>query len=86
MIAMVTWQFRQLLTLQDCMHRGIAPKDVGLRMRWSEQQEAERSLRQRPLPVAATLNSLARANRAFNRARAGDRRIFERLVLELASR
>lgn len=86
LMAMVTWQIRNLLTLQDCMHRGIPAKDAGLRMRWSDQQEAERSLRQRPLPVAATLATLARANRAFNRARAGDRRIFERLILELVTR
>lgn len=86
LMAMVTWQIRNLLTLQDCLHRGIPPKDAGLKMRWSDQQDAERSLRLRPLPVAATLATLARANRAFNRSRAGDRRIFERLILELSTR
>jgi len=86
MLAMVTWQIRQLLVLQDCLRTGTSPKDAGLRMRWRDQQEAERSLRARPLPVAGTLAQLARANRQLNRSRAGDRRVFERLVLELATR
>ena len=86
MLAMVTWQIRQLLVLQDCLRTGTSPKEAGLRMRWSDQQEAERSLRARPLPVSATLSQLARANRQLNRSRAGDRRVFERLVLELATR
>lgn len=86
LLAMVTWQFRQLLTLQDCQRRGIDPKTVGLRMRWRALQEAEASLRARPLSEASLLASLARANRQLNRARAGDQRVFEGIVLELATR
>jgi len=85
MLAMVTWQFRQLLSLQDCLSRGISPKQAGLRMRWSDQREAERSLRAKPLSPAAVLATLARANRQLNRSRAGDRRVFERLIMQLST-
>ncbi len=86
LLAMVTWQFRQLLSLQDCLRRGRDPKDAGVRMRWRSMQDAQRSLRQRPLVAAELLPRLASANRRFNRSPAGDRRVFEGLVLELATR
>lgn len=86
LLAMVSWQFRQLLVLQDCQRRGIDPKAAGLRMRWDTRKQAERSLRARPLSEAELMGRLARANRMLNWSRAGDARVFEGIVLELATR
>lgn len=86
LLSMVSWQFRQLLVLQDCLRRRVDPRTAGLRMRWSAQQDAERALRARPLDEADLMTRIARANRMLNRSRAGDQRVFEGLVLELATR
>ena len=41
------------------------------------------SVQKRPLPPAAVLEALATANQRMNSSRAGDRRVFEALVLRL---
>ncbi len=85
-LAMVTWQFRQLITLQDCLRTGSSPQEAGLRMRPADLDEASRSLRERPLVEDQLLANIARTNRLLNRSKAGDRRVFERLIMELATR
>lgn len=85
-LSMVTWQFRQLLCLQDCMRRGRDPKEGGVRLRWRTLEEAKRNLARRPLVAADLLPRLAAANRRFNRSPAGDRRVLEALVLEVVTR
>ncbi|MCB9778371.1 MAG: DNA polymerase III subunit delta [Alphaproteobacteria bacterium] len=83
LMAMLAWQFRQLLLLQDCLRQGRDPKTVGLRMQWQARKAAEQTLRRHPLSEERILARLARANHQLNRARAGDRRVFEGLVLDL---
>lgn len=85
-LAMITWQIRTLLLLQESIRREVSPRSLGVRMPPAEERAALASLRSRALPEAATLDRLARANRQFNRARAGDRRVLERLVMELCAR
>lgn len=85
-LAMVTWQVRQLLVLQECVRTGRSPADAGLRMRGRDLDEATRSLRERPLVEDVLLARIARTNRLLNRSKAGDRRVFERLIMELATR
>lgn len=86
LLSMVTWQIRQLLELQDSLLAG-APEPASLaRMPFTKKAEARRALQQRPLSASRVLGALARANREMNRSPAGDRRIFEALVLELTTR
>jgi DNA polymerase III subunit delta len=85
LLGMITWQFRQLLTLQDCLRRGLSERDAGVRMPPAKVREAREQLRRRPLGSSAVLDRLAACNRDLNRARAGDRRVFEALVLDLSA-
>lgn len=86
LLAMVSWQIRQLLELQDALQGG-APEPPSLaRMPHAKKAEARRALAQRPLSPVRVLGALARANRDMNRSPAGDRRIFEGLILELTTR
>ena len=50
--------------------------------RW-KLREAERTLQRSPLDVAGVLERLAVANQGMNSHRAGDRRVFEGLLLDL---
>jgi len=86
LISMVTWQFRQLLRLQDAIRSGRSAKEAGIRMRYDKLRAAERALRERPMDAPAVLETIAAANQAMNSHKAGHRRIFEGLVLELLAR
>ncbi len=84
-MAMITWQIRQLLTLQDALRSGRGASSAGVRMpRW-KLQAAERALRAQPLNPVETLETLARANQLMNSHRAGTRRVFEGVLLELCA-
>ncbi|MCP4809750.1 MAG: DNA polymerase III subunit delta [Proteobacteria bacterium] len=78
----VTWQMRQLLQLQDAMRHG---GDAGARMPGWKRKKLERSLRSHPLDEARVLSRIARANQDMNSHRAGDRRVFEALLLDLVA-
>lgn len=83
LLSMVAWQFRQLLRLQDALRSGRSASDAGVRMRYGKLRAAEQALRRRPLDGVRVLETLTAANQAMNSHRAGHRRIFEGLVLEL---
>ncbi len=83
LLAMITWQIRQLLTLQECLQQGRTPRDAGIRMAGRKMSAAQEMLRRRPIDPTHIFDTLASANRAFNRSRAGERRVFEGLLLEL---
>ena len=86
LMAMITWQIRQLITLQDCMHRRMNPKDAGLRMPYRKMEAAQQALRRQPINGVRILEQIAEANSGLNRARGdGDRRIFEGLLLSLTA-
>jgi DNA polymerase III subunit delta len=85
LIAMIAWQMRQLITLQDCMRRSISPRDAGIRMPRRKLEAATAAIRSRPIPVARMLDQIASANADLNRSRAGDRRVFEGLLLQLTT-
>jgi len=85
LIAMIAWQMRQLITLQDCMRRRINPMDAGIRMPRRKLNAAQDALRQRPIDPSRIMNRIATANGELNRSRAGDRRIFEGLLLQLVA-
>ena len=85
LLSTVTWQFRQILELQDDLRNNRPPGGTWSRAPSSKIQAAQRLLKQRPLSASRTLRSLTDANQAFNRSRAGDRRVFEALILELTA-
>lgn len=85
LIAMIAWQMRQLITLQDCMSRRVSPRDAGIRMPRYKLEAAESALRRRPIHAARMMNQIAAANGDLNRSRAGDRRVFEGLLLTLTT-
>lgn len=83
LVAMVAWQLRQLLALQHVLRGG---EGAAVRMAPQKRAAAERSLRERPLDPVQVLGRLAEANRLMNSSRAGDRRVLEWLILDLATR
>lgn len=86
LLAMVSWQIRQLLELQDSLAHGAPEPASWARMPQAKKAAARQSLQQRPLSPSRLLGALARTNREMNRSPAGDRRIFEGLILELTAR
>ena len=85
LMAMVSWQLRQLLQLQSASAQGVSPKEAGIKAPPRKLQALQRVLRQRRLRPDRVFAALSAANQAMNSHRAGDRRIFEGLVLELVS-
>ena len=85
LVAMIAWQMRQLITLQDCLQRRVNPKDAGIRMPRFKIEAAERALRSRPISADRMMGKIATANADLNRSRAGDRRVFEGLLLTLTA-
>lgn len=85
LLAMITWQVRQLLELQYATRTGSALPPSWQRTPSFKLRAARETLERHPLQAHRILDALARANRSFNRSRAGDRRVFEALVLKLTS-
>jgi len=85
LLSTVTWQFRQILELQDDLRNNRPPGGSWSRAPSRKLQAAQQLLRKRPLSASRVLRSLTNANQAFNRSRAGDRRVFESLILELTA-
>jgi DNA polymerase III subunit delta len=83
LLAMVAWQVRDLLELQDALQRGHSPPGRWRRVPSSKLANARRMLQQRPLDPARVLGDLTEANRQLNRARAGGQRVFEALIMRL---
>lgn len=85
LMAMIAWQMRQLITIQECMRDRVNPMDVGIRMPRRKLNAAQDALRHRPIDAPRMIDTLARANGELNRSRAGDRRVFEGLLLGLVT-
>lgn len=83
LIGMVSWQLRRLLQLQDAMEHG---GDVAYKLPGWKRKKIESALRKHPLDEAVVMARVARANQDMNSHRAGDRRIFEGLLLDLVAR
>ncbi len=83
LLASVSWQIRQLLTLQDVIRRGLNERDANLRMNPAVARAMAETLKHVTLSPSGLLEEIAAANRLMNFSRAGDRRVFEGLVLRL---
>ncbi len=85
LLALVSWQMRELLTLQESVLRGTPVPAKWARMNHRKLDAARRNLKARPLRPDVVLGALTRANRRLNASRAGGQRIFEALVMELTT-
>lgn len=83
LLASIAWQLRQVLLLQDAQRRGISDRDANVRMPPQKIRAARELVARRPISPSALLEELAAANQGMNSSRAGDRRVFEALVLRL---
>lgn len=86
LLALVTWQVRRVLELQSGLRAGTGPPESWQRMPSAKLRQAQESLGRKPIDPAGILEMLSRANREFNRSPAGDRRLFEALILNLCTR
>lgn len=88
LLALVLWQLRQVLRLAEMIRQGRSDEEMrsSLKLRSDLFYSLRRELERAPPGAAALLAQVARANRAMNRVRAGDDRVFELLVLELCQR
>jgi DNA polymerase-3 subunit delta len=84
-IAMIAWQVRQLLQLQEAVRNGQDPRSAGIRMPARKMQAATNSLRRRPISALHLLGSIAQANERMNSWRTGEARVLEGLVLGLVA-
>ncbi len=84
-IAMIAWQVRQLLQLQEAVRSGQDPRSAGIRMPARKMRAATDSLRRRPISALILLGAIAQANERMNSWRTGGDRILEGLVLGLVA-
>lgn len=85
LLSMVTWQIRQLLELQDAIRKGNPEPGSWARMPYQKKNAARAILSRHPLVPHKVLGAIVKANREMNRSPAGDRRIFESLILSLTA-
>lgn len=86
LLGIIAWQLREVLKAAELLRKGASQSEVSkaTRLRWRQVPQLQRALASGKVAGAAdTLGRIARANRMMNEHRAGDRRILERLVLEL---
>lgn len=83
LIGLVVWRMRKLIELQGVMRRGGDPWKAKLGMRGPSMRAAQEAIRRNPLNTPLVLETLAAANEKMNSSRAGDRRVFEGLILSL---
>jgi DNA polymerase III delta subunit len=85
LLASVTWQLRSLLELQSALRAGAPPPEAWRRVPARKLAQAERRVRSGAIDPAALLETLVQANQRMNRAKAGDQRVLEELVLGLTA-
>lgn len=83
LLGSVMWQLRQVLLLQDAARRGLSEREAGVRMPPQKARAVRELVSRRPIKPSVLLEELAAVNRAMNSSRAGERRVFEALVLRL---
>jgi DNA polymerase-3 subunit delta len=86
LLAMVAWQLRLMLQAAELFAAGQNDWNVRETLKISafQVERMRKALGTSPVDAAATLHRLARANRAMNSHRAGDRHVFERLIVDLS--
>ena len=85
LLGSIAWRMRTLLQMSELVQRGASDDVIRqvAKMRWDLFRRVRQLLGKQALRADVVMNSLARANRAMNSHRAGDRRILESLVIEL---
>jgi DNA polymerase-3 subunit delta len=85
LLALITWQVRQLLRLQASLRSGEEMPAEWRRVPRQKLAMAQRQLKAKPLDPALILGAISDANHQLNRSRAGGQRVFEALVLRLTT-
>lgn len=83
LMASIAWQLRQMLVVQDVIARGLSEREANLRMPPNVLRSIKELVSKTQIRPSVLLEELAATSRAMNSSRAGDRRIFEALVLRL---
>jgi DNA polymerase-3 subunit delta len=83
LLGSVAWHLRQLVVVADCMKRGISEKEANIRAPWNVLKTIKETVARNPTQPHKLFEELAAANHKMNSSRAGDRRVFEALVLSL---
>lgn len=86
LLALVMWQMRTVLRVAELLRRRVPDAEIRTQTRVRVEVLGRiRRLLDRGFPGAGVvLSRIARANRSMNSVRAGDRRVLETLVVELA--
>jgi DNA polymerase-3 subunit delta len=85
LLAMISWQVRQLLRLQTAIRSGEDVPAEWRRVPRRKLEMARKELTKRPLDPARIFGAISHANHQLNRSKAGSRRVFESLVLTLTT-
>ena len=87
LLGLIAWQLRIVLRAGELQRRGASPDEITrtLRLRRDTARAIRAALRGRNRGAAEVLQRVARANRQMNRAKSGDARVLEALVVDLAS-
>ena len=87
LLGRIAWQIRQILAIGDLLKAGRSEGDIRneLNARGDSVSRARRFLADGKADPSMLLARLARANRAMNTERSGDRHALEALVLELCA-
>lgn len=87
LLGVIGWQMRLVLQAAEAARKGASSQEIRRaagRMSFDAVRDLERAVKEGRAPTAASvLGRIAEANRQMNEHRAGDRRILERLVLDL---
>jgi DNA polymerase-3 subunit delta len=83
LLASVAYQLRQILLVQDAMMRKLPERESGVKMPPFKLTAVRKACERRKFSPSFWLEEVAVANQRMNSSRAGDRRIFEALVLRL---
>lgn len=86
LLGLLLWQMRQLLQVAELANRPVPEICAATSLRPDQVARLKDAIGKDRPSTSAMLQRLARANRDMNDHRAGDRRVFEALVVELSSR
>jgi DNA polymerase III subunit delta len=86
LLGLLLWQMRQLLQVAELAHRPVPEICAATSLRPDQVVRLKDAIGKERPSTSAMLERIARANRDMNDHRAGDRRVFEALVVDLTCR
>ncbi len=85
LLGVVMWQLRELMRVAELLAKGAGEQEIlaKVRIRRGQFKQVVAGITKSGLQAATLLERVAKANQDMNAHRAGDRKILEKLVLEL---